>query len=63
MVELFANSGDPNQMPHSVVSDLGLHCLPVTFLGVSRLKWINANVQIGLHAAYSYSLIRQRNSI
>ena len=24
MVELFANSGDPDQMPHSVVSVLGL---------------------------------------
>ena len=31
MVELFANSGDPDQML-SVVSDLGLHCLPATCL-------------------------------
>ena len=23
-----ANSVDPDQMPHSVASDLGLHCLP-----------------------------------
>ena len=30
MVELFANSGDPDQMPGSVASDLGLNCLPVT---------------------------------
>ena len=30
MVELFANSGDFAQMLHSVVSDLGLHCFPVT---------------------------------
>ena len=22
---------DPDQMPHYVVSDLGLHCLPMTF--------------------------------
>ena len=36
MVELFANSGDPDQMPHSAASDLGLHCLPFTILGVSR---------------------------
>ena len=35
MVELFANSGDPDQMPHSAAFDLGLHCLPVTLLGVS----------------------------
>ena len=31
MAELSANSGDP---------DLGLHCLPITLLGVSRLKWV-----------------------
>ena len=28
---LFANSADPDQMPHSAASDLGLHCLPITF--------------------------------
>ena len=33
MVELFATSGDPDQTPRSVASDLGLHCLPVTRLG------------------------------
>ena len=26
-------------MSHSAASDLGLHCLPITFLGVSRLQW------------------------
>ena len=36
MAELFANSGDPDQMP----SDLGLHYLPLNLLGVSRLKWV-----------------------
>ena len=41
MFELFANSGDPDQMPCCALSDLGLHCLPVTFLGVSRLQWVN----------------------
>ena len=41
MVELFANSGHPNQKPYSTTSDLGLHCfqLPVlespVFNGVS----------------------------
>ena len=39
MIELFANSGDPDQIP---VSDLGLHCLPATLLGVSRLQWVNS---------------------
>ena len=27
-----ANSVDPDQMPHSAASDLGLHCLPMPFL-------------------------------
>ena len=40
MVELFANSGDADQTPRSAASDLGLHCLPNTLLGVSRLQWI-----------------------
>ena len=40
MVELFANSEDPDQMSHSAASDLGLHCLPITHLGVSRLQWV-----------------------
>ena len=39
MVELFANSGDPDQTSYSAVSDLGLHCLPITQLGVSSLQW------------------------
>ena len=39
MVELLANSGDPDQM-HSVASDLGLHCLPITLSRISRLQWV-----------------------
>ena len=34
--QLFANSVDPDQIPHYVASDLGLHCLLATFLRVSR---------------------------
>ena len=41
MVELFANSGDPDKMPRSAASDLGLHCLQITLLGASRLQWVN----------------------
>ena len=40
MAKLFANSGDPDQTPHSAASDLGLHCLPVTLLRISRLQWV-----------------------
>ena len=40
---LFANSSDPAQTPRFTASDLGLHCLPVTLLGVSRLQWNKRN--------------------
>ena len=40
MAKLYANSGDPDQTPRSAASDLSLHCLPITLLGVSRLKWV-----------------------
>ena len=44
MLELpvFANSGDLDQMPHTAASDLGLHCLPTTVLGISRLQWVKS---------------------
>ena len=32
MAKLFANSGDPDQTPHSAASDLGLHRLPSPLL-------------------------------
>ena len=30
---------EPDQTPCSVMSDLGLLCLPIALLGVSRLQW------------------------
>ena len=41
MVELFANNGDPDQTPCSAASDLGLHSLSDTRLGVSSLQWVD----------------------
>ena len=40
MVERFAGSADPDQTPRYAASDLGLHCLPITLLGASRLQWV-----------------------
>ena len=40
MAEPLANSGNPDQTPRSAASDLDLHFLPITILGVSRLQWI-----------------------
>ena len=37
MVELIADRADQD---HSTASDLGLHCLPVTCLGISSLQWL-----------------------
>ena len=31
-----ANSADPDQMPHSLGPDLGLHCLPLSKMSQSR---------------------------
>ena len=56
MVELFANSGHPDQMPRSAASDLGLHFLTITLLGVSRLQWAK---QLCYNQAKMYRLYRQ----
>ena len=40
MVELFANNVNSGQTPRSAASNMGLHCLPVTLLGVSGLQWV-----------------------
>ena len=35
-----ANSGDPDQTPHSVASDLGLHCLPMSHKKDASHIWV-----------------------
>ena len=51
MVALSANSGNPNQIPQSAAYDLSLHCLPVTRLRVSSLKWVNLKTPISWTSA------------
>ena len=41
MAILLAHNVDPDQTPHYVASVQGLHCLPMTFLRVSRLEMVN----------------------
>ena len=36
-----ANRVDPDQTPRSAASDLGLHCLQITLLGVARTNAFN----------------------
>ena len=45
MLKLFANSGDLDQTPRSAASDLGLHCLPITILLVSRLQLVKNDLR------------------
>ena len=40
MSELNKNSLEPDQIPCSVASDLGLHCLPVSLLWDAGHKWV-----------------------
>ena len=40
MAKVFANNGDPDQVPYFAASDLDLHCLPSHSFGVFRLKWV-----------------------
>ena len=42
--EFNANSEDPDQTPRSAASDLGLHCLPMSFLWDAMLKWVKSNI-------------------
>ena len=38
LMEIPVNNVDPDQMPHYVASDLGLHCLPMTRQDVEWVK-------------------------
>ena len=40
-----ANSVNHDQMPHSVVSDLGLHCLPMFFLWHTRCRCVKLTIK------------------
>ena len=51
MAKIFANSEDPDQIPCSAASDLGLHCLPFTLLRVSRLQRVNMKENCKVQAA------------
>ena len=44
-----ANSGDPDQTLHSVVSDLGLHCLPMSHKKDARHIWVKKAIILLSH--------------
>ena len=39
-----AKGGDPDQTPHSVASDLGLHCLPMSLKKDARHIWVKMHL-------------------
>ena len=53
---LNANCVDPDQMPYSAASDLGLHCLPMSLFGDAWHKWINVLETL----AVLYTAIQER---
>ena len=48
---MFANSGEPDQTPHFVASDLVLHCLPM-----SHEKDDSRLIRLSTHAKNEHSL-------
>ena len=61
MSDLDANSVDPDQTPHSAVSDLGLYCLQMPILRDARLKWVkfkgNSRQTLFLHKSVYCNII------
>ena len=57
-----AISVDPDQTPRSALSDLGLHCLPMSNLLDARHKWVKTYVVYGKPLMLShwelYSILR-----
>ena len=45
-----AKKVDPDQTLHSVASDLGLHCLPMSPLWDARHKWVKLHETACCHA-------------
>ena len=48
------NGEDLDQMLHSVVSDQGPHCLPMSHLGDTRHKWFNLIIQTNILMVLSF---------
>ena len=47
--------GEPDQMPHSVASDLGLHCSSMSHKKDARLIWVNYACKLMFHAFVAVS--------
>ena len=63
MAKPYANSGDPDQTPCFAVSDLGLHCLPNTLLGDSRLQWVKGKAHLNIYIHLNLTELHVANQI
>ena len=54
-ISLRQSSGDPDQMPHSVASGLGLHSLPMSHKKDARITWVK-KVPVGEVVCFCYQL-------
>ena len=63
MVELFANIADPDQTTRFAASDLGLHCLSVTRLGVSSHQLFKVTERTSYIRDFSYCFYIAANRI
>ena len=59
MAKCFAKNGDPDQTPHFVGSDLGLHFLSVTLLRVSRLNGLRIGYVDFIFSVWGLSMIHR----
>ena len=50
-----ANSENPDQTPRSAASDLGLHCLPMSYLWDTGHKWVKAWLYLIVIEVYTCS--------
>ena len=48
-----ANNGDPDQMPHSVASDLDLHCLPMSHKKDPMHIWVKNAIILLSHKSFT----------
>ena len=46
---MLENNVHPDRTPHYVAADVSFHCLPMTHLRVSRLKWAKDSFTRGKH--------------
>ena len=44
---MLANNVDPDQTPHNVASELGLHCLPTTLLWFPDKNGLKSSTHVG----------------